>query len=246
MVETCGLGNWTDIGRRLNRDEKECRNHLEWMYFSPSFSSLSLFFSSLISSRRSLTGEDEVNSPSRHFSSSSLIYPLMSINPDEQKCLTYMPLRDEYEREFNNQAETRLPSQLTAEDQDTSSSSSSVPLSSECFLLEEDRAKVLLHQAKWSLCRSYGQILRRRFQLKHFIRDYSLAFEHQQQEQQQFVSLFAALHLPLFLCLFFRFDLHQISRFLSADQYERLIYNHRSSSLFLFLFVLLNECCSCD
>ena len=32
----------------------------------------------------------------------------------------------------------------------------------------------------------------------------------------------------IFIDLFFaRMDLHQISRFLSADEYERLIYNHR-------------------
>jgi hypothetical protein len=134
----------------------------------------------------------------------------MLIDSEQQKMLTYMPQRDEYEREYLNEAENRLPhlnndEQLNEEQQ------------------QQDGSRILLHKAKLALLRSYAQILRRRSNIKHFIRDYALGFNYSP-DQECVIYLFIYL---FYLFFSFRMDLHQISRFLSADEYERLIFNHR-------------------
>ncbi len=75
-----------------------------------------------------------------------------------------MPLRDEYEREYLNQAENRLP--ISNNEQNNNEQQ------------EQDGSRLLLHQAKLAILRSYAQVIRRRFQLKHFIRDYALGFNY--------------------------------------------------------------------
>ena len=89
----------------------------------------------------------------------------MLINRDEQKSLTYMPNRDEYEREYLNEAETRLPI-INPDD----------ALDDLQDEQEQDAPRRLIHKGQLTLLRSYRQILSRRFQLKSFIRDYALAF----------------------------------------------------------------------
>ncbi|CAF1403366.1 unnamed protein product, partial [Adineta steineri] len=104
-----------------------------------------------------------------------------------------MPQRDEYEREYLNEAENRLPI-LSNDDQQLNDQQ------------EQDGSRILLNKAKLALLRSYKQVIQRRLQLKHFIRDYALPFNYLPDQQM---------------------ELHQISRFLSADEYERLIFNHK-------------------
>jgi len=116
----------------------------------------------------------------------------MLIGCSQQRLLTYMPLRDEYEREYLNEAENRLPS-LTCDEEDNQ---------------RDNHESRLICDAKLALVRSYAHLLRQRLKLKEFIRDYALAFQLNESSP-------------------FKPNLHQISRFLSADQYERLIFNHR-------------------
>jgi len=198
-IETCGLGNWIDIGTKLHRKSSSCEKHFEDIYLSPHQSSYSISFQRILS-KKLLHGETKVDfTQQKDFQSESIIYPLMLISNDQQKCLTYMPYRDEYERELENNSEYYLPTQIQIDQDETN------------LLFDEhsqliDQSKTLLQQSKLTLCRSYSHRIRKRFQLKHFIRDYALAFAFSNDQ---------------------KFDLHQISRFLSSDQYERLIYNHR-------------------
>ena len=162
MIETCGLGNWSEIGCRMSRNAFDCQNHFEEIYFSRSSNRLEISFQ-CFHSLKHLIGENEMNC--KDLQSSSIIYPLMLINRDEQKSLTYMPNRDEYEREYLNEAETRLPI-INPDD----------ALDDLQDEQEQDGSRRLIHKGQLTLLRSYRQILSRRFQLKSFIRDYALAF----------------------------------------------------------------------
>ncbi|CAK9188970.1 unnamed protein product [Sphagnum troendelagicum] len=183
MIESCGLGNWIDVANRMSRDPNECRSHFEEIYLSPSSSPFNLFFSSFSSNKR-LIGEEVCNVVD--LQSSSIIYPPMLVESEEQRLLTYMPHRDEYEREYHNEAENRLPG-LTIDDEEIDATE------------EEDPSRRLLRQGKLALLRAYAQILRRRLQLKHYIRDYAIGLTIQtstqpdQQSDQICVSLFVSL-----------------------------------------------------
>jgi len=190
IIETCGLGNWSDVALKMKRNSFDCQNHFEDIYLSRSTSSYSICFQSFQNSKQ-LIGENTINPQDYQFK--SLIYPPMLIDHEQQKTLTYMPQRDEYEREYLNQAENRLPI-LNNDEQGNDQQQ------------QQDGSRLLLHKAKLALLRSYAQIIRRRLQLKHFIRDYAIGFNYSPDQDM---------------------DLHQISRFLSADEYERLIFNHR-------------------
>jgi transcriptional adapter 2-alpha len=163
-IETCGLGNWVDIASKVSRDSVQCQTHFEQIYLSPLSSSLSIAFQSFPPSKH-LIGEKEINGRNEDLASSSIIYPLMLISNEQQKSLTYMANRDEYEREYFNEAEHRLPTQLTSDEQQINGNDD-----------EQDGSRKLINQGKLTLLRSYGQILRRRLQLKDFVRDYALAF----------------------------------------------------------------------
>ncbi|UJR17923.1 hypothetical protein I4U23_004822 [Adineta vaga] len=188
-IETCGLGNWIDIASKLSRTSSDCQTHFEEMYLSHLTNPYSIYFQTFRNTKQ-LIGENQINE--KDFPNQSIIYPPLLIDSEQQKTLTYMPHRDEYEREYLNEDENRLP--ILTNDQD--------------FLedIQQDGSRILLNKAKLVLLRSYKQTIQRRLQLKHFIRDYALGFNYSPDQ-------------PM--------DLHQISRFLSADQYERLIFNHR-------------------
>jgi transcriptional adapter 2-alpha len=206
MIETCGLGNWSDISLKLSKNIFDCQNHFEDIYLSRSISPYSICFQSFPNTKQ-LIGENLINE--QNFQLNSLIYPPMLIDSEQQKMLTYMPQRDEYEREYLNQAENRLP----------------ISNNDELFndQQEQDGSRLLVHKAKLALLRSYKQILKRRFKLKDFIRDYAIGFNYSPDQEYSFYFII----FFLFEIIFHRMDLHQISRFLSADEYERLIYNHR-------------------
>ncbi|CAF1130583.1 unnamed protein product [Rotaria sordida] len=203
IIESCGLGNWNDIDYKISRNEFDSQNHFEDIYLSRSTSPFYIYFQSFKNNKQ-LYGEYLINKSNIQIK--YLIYPPMLIDSEQQKLLTYLPYRDEYEREYLNQAENRLPffnndqlfhqyNQQQQQQQEQQQQQT-----------QQDGSTILLDNAKLSLLRSYGQILRRRLQLKDFIRDYALGFNYSPDQQM---------------------DLHQISRFLSADQYERLIFNHR-------------------
>ena len=161
MIETCGLGNWVDVASKLSKNSFDCQNHFEEIYLSRSTSSYSICFQSFPNTKQ-LIGENTINE--KDFQSKSLIYPPMLIDSEQQKVLTYMPQRDEYEREYFNQAENRLP----------------ISNNDELFndQQEQDGSRLLVHKAKLALLRSYKQILKRRFQLKDYIRDYAIGFNY--------------------------------------------------------------------
>ena len=175
MIETCGLGNWSDVDLKLSKNPHESQLHFEETYFSRSTSSYSICFQSFPNSKQ-LIGEKTINE--RNFQLNSFIYPPMLIDSEQQKMLTYMPQRDEYEREYFNQAEHRLP----------------ISTNEDLFndQQEQDGSRVLVQKAKLALLRSYKQILQRRFQLKDFIRDYGVGFNYS--PDQEYLSDF------LFLC----------------------------------------------
>jgi len=166
MIESCGLGNWIDIANKLNKNENDCRNHFQQIYLCPLTSFYSIYFQSFVNKKK-LFGENEINPT--NFKSQSIIYPPLLIDNEQQKLLTYMPFRDEYEREFTNFIENRLP----------------------IFNNEQEQANSILDKAKLTILTSYKQILQRRLQLKHFIRDYALPFNYS--NEQQFVLLFSSL-----------------------------------------------------
>ncbi|CAF1134477.1 unnamed protein product [Adineta steineri] len=190
IIESCGLGNWIDIGLKMSKNSLDCQNHFEDIYLSRLTNPYYIYFQSFKNSKK-LIGEDLIND--KDYKNQSLIYPPLLIDNDKQKLLTYMPQRDEYEREYLNEAENRLPI-LNNDDQQLNDQQ------------EQDGSRILLNKAKLALLRSYKQVIQRRLQLKHFIRDYALPFNYLPDQQM---------------------ELHQISRFLSADEYERLIFNHK-------------------
>lgn len=177
IIETCGLGNWSDIGLKMSKNSFDCQNHFEDIYLSRSNSSYSICFQSFQNSKQ-LIGENEINE--KDFQTKSLIYPPMLIDSEQQKTLTYMPQRDEYEREYLNQAENRLPI-LNNDEQFNEHQQQQQP---------QDGSTLLLHKAKLALLRSYAQIIRRRLQLKHFIRDYAIGFNYSPDQQLIFILFY--------------------------------------------------------
>ncbi len=172
IIETCGLGNWSDVGLKMSRNSFDCQNHFEDIYLSRSTSLYSISFQSFSNSKQ-LIGENTINE--KDFQMKSLIYPPMLIDSEQQKTLTYIPQRDEYEREYFNQAENRLP--ILNNDEQINDQQ------------EQDGSRLLLHKAKLAILRSYKQILTRRLQLKHFIRDYALGFNYSP-DQEYLLLLF--------------------------------------------------------
>lgn len=164
VIESCGLGNWVDVGSKISRNPVECQNHFEDIYLSRSTSPYSIYFQSFQNTKQ-LYGENTING--KYFQLKSLIYPPMLIDSEQQKMLTYMPFRDEYEREYLNQAENRIP--ILTNDEQLNQMNDQQP---------QDGSTILLHKAKLALLRSYAQILRRRLQLKDYIRDYALGFNY--------------------------------------------------------------------
>ncbi|CAF1291958.1 unnamed protein product [Rotaria sp. Silwood1] len=201
MIESCGLGNWNDISIKMSRNSFDCQNHFEDIYLSGQTSPYYIYFQSFKNTKK-LYGENHING--NNIQIKYLIYPPMLIDSEQQKLLTYLPYRDEYEREYLNQAENRLP--ILNNDQQLNQNNNHEQQQQPQSQSPDNSSTLLLHNAKLSLLRSYGEILRRRLQLKDFIRDYAIGFNYSPDQEM---------------------DLHQISRFLSADQYERLIFNHR-------------------
>ncbi|UJR17921.1 hypothetical protein I4U23_004820 [Adineta vaga] len=160
-IETCGLGNWIDIASKLSRTSSDCQTHFEEMYLSHLTNPYSIYFQTFRNTKQ-LIGENQIND--KDFPNQSIIYPPLLIDSEQQKTLTYMPHRDEYEREYLNEDENRLP--ILTNDQD--------------FLedIQQDGSRILLNKAKLVLLRSYKQTIQRRLQLKHFIRDYALGFNY--------------------------------------------------------------------
>jgi hypothetical protein len=154
----------------MSRNPYDCQNHFEDIYLSRLTSPYYIYFQSFPNSKQ-LIGEDLINE--KDFQNKSLIYPPLLIDSEQQKTLTYMPQRDEYEREYLNEAENRLPS-LNNDEQLNDQQ-------------EQDGSRILLHKAKLALLRSYSQIIRRRIKLKDFIRDYALGFNYS--PDQEFVIL---------------------------------------------------------
>jgi hypothetical protein len=163
----------------MSKNPLDCQNHFEDIYLSRLTSPYYIYFQSFPNSKQ-LIGEDLINE------NNLFVYPPLLIDSEQQKTLTYMPQRDEYEREYLNEAENRLPhlnndEQLNDEQQ------------------QQDGSRILLHKAKLALLRSYAQILRRRSNIKHFIRDYALGFNYS--PDQEFV--YFHIHLFLFELIFF-------------------------------------------
>jgi len=170
IIETCGLGNWSDVGLKMSRNPSDCQSHFEDTYLSRSTSSYSICFQSFTNQKK-LIGEDLINQ--NDFQTKSIIYPPMLLDSEQQRTLTYMPFRDEYEREYLNQAENRIP--ILNNDEQINDQQ------------EQDGSRLLLHKAKLALLRSYAQIIRRRLQLKHFIRDYAIGFNYS--PDQEYISI---------------------------------------------------------
>lgn len=182
IIESCGLGNWNDIGLKMSKNPLDCKNHFENIYLSGLKSPYSIYFQSF-QNQKKIFGENSINDI--YFKLKYLIYPPMLIDNEQQKLLTYMPYRDEYEREYLNQAENRLP--LLNNDYQQEQFQQIEQTSDQ----QKDGSTILLHKAKLSLLRSYAQILRRRLQLKDFIRDYALGFNYSPDKQLDFSSFFS-------------------------------------------------------
>jgi hypothetical protein len=160
----------------MSRNPSDCQSHFEDIYFSRLTSPYSIYFQSLANSKQ-LIGENQINE--KNFQIKSQIYPPMLIDSEQQKTLTYMPQRDEYEREFSNQAENRLP--ILNNDEQINDQQ------------EQDGSRLLLHKAKLTLLRSYAQIIRKRLQLKHFIRDYAIGFNYSPDQEFEFIDFYFLL-----------------------------------------------------
>ncbi|CAF4396222.1 unnamed protein product [Rotaria sp. Silwood2] len=176
IIESCGLGNWNDIAFKMSKNSFDCQNHFEDIYLSPLTSSYSIYFQSFKNNKQ-LYGENYING--NNINMKYLIYPPMLIDSEQQKLLTYMPFRDEYEREYLNQAENRLP--ILNNDQQLNQINDQQQQQSQ--QQQDNSSTILLHNAKLSLLRCYGQVLRRRLQLKDFIRDYAIGFNYSPDQQ---------------------------------------------------------------
>ncbi len=82
MIETCGLGNWSDVASKISRNALDCQSHFEEIYFSPMTSLYSICFQSFQNSKQ-LIGENSINENDKQLK--SLIYPPMLIDSDQQK-----------------------------------------------------------------------------------------------------------------------------------------------------------------
>ncbi|CAF1218457.1 unnamed protein product [Didymodactylos carnosus] len=217
-IESCGLGNWVDVGQRLKRSADECRQHFEKLYLKNGIWNFPFSECQKPQLKNDISSDKDLSET--QFINSSIIYPPMLLSTDKQRLLTYMPARDEYEREYFNEAENRIPGMTIDSDE------------------EEDE---LLKEAKLALIRGYGEVLRRRFELKDYVRDYACGLTYEQPTLSTSPSLKdqdgpSESHAngtamdhdersedePRMK----KSELHQISRFLSADEYERLVYNH--------------------
>ena len=63
MIETCGLGNWTDVGTKMSKNSFDCQIHFEDIYLSRLTSPYSIYFQSYPNNKK-LIGENTINDKS--------------------------------------------------------------------------------------------------------------------------------------------------------------------------------------
>ncbi|KAL5112640.1 Transcriptional adapter 2-beta [Taenia crassiceps] len=99
-VESCGLGNWLDVSSKLgNMSPLECRRHYESTYVSGIMSSV----------RKSPRHIMDLNTKDQSNNDFSAIYKAsFRVPPDFCKKLGLMPKRDDYECDYDNNAETSI------------------------------------------------------------------------------------------------------------------------------------------
>ncbi|CAF1304761.1 unnamed protein product [Rotaria sp. Silwood1] len=95
------------ISEFLSNDEINLIEMIEsYIYLSRQTSHIIFIFQSFKNNKQ-LHGENHING--NNIQLKYLIYPPMLIDSEQQKLLTHMPCRDEYQREYLNQPENRLP-----------------------------------------------------------------------------------------------------------------------------------------
>lgn len=104
-VEQFGFGNWEDIAKHVGtKHPHECVKHYGSIFIQGNIGKCTL-------SKELICNVTDHSSPGGPLSPSmSTIVPPADLAPHEQKALGYMPLRDDYEREFNNVAESSISS----------------------------------------------------------------------------------------------------------------------------------------
>jgi hypothetical protein len=82
MIESCGLGNWIDIVKKMGQNPSDCQNHFEEIYLSRLTSPFVIDFQSFPNLNQ-LSGENQING--KDFQFKSFLYPPMLIDSEQQK-----------------------------------------------------------------------------------------------------------------------------------------------------------------
>ena len=98
------------------------------------------------------SGDDRSNVDHTKESEITILLPPIEMSPEEQRALGYMPLRDDFEREYKNDAETLLSNLVMSP-------------------TEDDETDV---EIKLTLIKMYRQCLAERQRLKKIARQYGL------------------------------------------------------------------------
>lgn len=116
-VEVFGFGNWEDISQKIKtRTPEEAKDQYTSRYLEGTIGRLT--WPSALGLRPNLVDAANLDTGPLSPTSSGRLPPL-DVTPDEAKQLVYMPLRDDFDKEFDNDAESLLsPLSITGPDDD--------------------------------------------------------------------------------------------------------------------------------
>ncbi|XP_063958027.1 transcriptional adapter 2-beta-like [Lytechinus pictus] len=112
-IESFGFGNWDGVGNHVgSKTKEECSDHYNTFYVQGKIGNATLPETRSVNFIDHTGPEDGPLSPTL-----GLTFKPVDLTTSEQQELCYMPLRDDFEREFDNDAETLISNlAITSED----------------------------------------------------------------------------------------------------------------------------------
>lgn len=146
-LEHHGFANWLEIAKSFDSPQRtpaECMQHYTAYYIYGNIGKYTF--------KMATSGDDRSNVDHTKESEITILLPPIEMSPEEQRALGYMPLRDDFEREYKNDAETLLSNLVMSP-------------------TEDDETDV---EIKLTLIKMYRQCLAERQRLKKIARQYGL------------------------------------------------------------------------
>ncbi|CAF0883827.1 unnamed protein product [Brachionus calyciflorus] len=119
LVEQYGIGNWDEIAKNLpNRIASECEKHFYAYYVYGNLGKFTFNANQKVKSSDNIDSKSSVEKCKRSPDlQTTVLLPPIEMSLEEQRALGYMPLRDDFEREYKNDAESLVSNLAIANNQ---------------------------------------------------------------------------------------------------------------------------------